>query len=112
MEKFIVEIPERFKERRFTVTAGSEVYMIREPDGSVYRKTIRCNLCGKCCENPGLNWHLGVMDIDGKKYCAQIKKVNNEFFCEGGFKIPAVCNMELPKKAPCHPECIMEYAKI
>lgn len=98
------------------VVAGSEIIAIK-PSGKeqkVYRKTVRCNMCGLCCENIGKDWLFGTKELEmqGKvrTVCAKVFEdgKSGRFECLGGPKTPWGCFAECTH-APPHPECIIEY---
>jgi len=107
--KFLVEVPDWATDRRVYIFLGRESFMISEPDGSLYKKTSRCNLCGKCCEVLD-NWYLGTKEIDGKTYCKYVNKVGNMWFCEGGNKASFSCCSDSPNQQP-NEDCVIRYQK-
>jgi len=86
--------------------------MVYEPEEKQwYRKTVRCNRCGKCCLGPlADDWFQGTQMIDGVEYCGAIKEAGGEYWCEAK-QAPFGCAMDSPHRLP-HPECVMEYEKI
>jgi hypothetical protein len=108
-QKITFEIPGLASDRRAVIFLGGEYYIVRESDNKVYRKIVRCDMCGECCRDPGLEWPLGIQTIDGTVYCGKVYKINNEFFCEAGSLQPVGCAREIPRKHLPHPECIIRY---
>ena len=105
------EIPDWAMDRRVRIQLGRENYIIRQENGDVYKKVVRCNLCGHCCLTPGKGWPFGDQEIDGELYCAKVAKVNGEFFCECGWETPCGCASEHPLKK-LHKECCITWEKV
>lgn len=111
MEKILLEIPDWAEERKVYIFLGRECFMVKDHDKKWYKKTVRCNLCGKCCKDLKDNWHLGLQVIDGETYCSKIKKVANQFWCEAGPAGPFSCVSDSPTGF--QPKgCVLEYEEI
>lgn len=113
-QKITIEIPDELMERRWYIFAGLECMYIRQPDGKVYKKTTRCNRCGKCCRDPGPyfpTYKPDVPEAEGHDYCA---------FCDfGGVEgwlctnpsVPFGCKKDAVGKLP-HSECVITFEEI
>jgi len=70
-EKYVkFKIPDWANERTMYVHFGREAYLIRNPDGTTYIKTVRCNQCGKCCQEPGGRFPTYIPEGEDVEYCA------------------------------------------
>jgi len=101
------ELPGWVEGRRLHLIAGRETVAIFEPGSGWRVKTVRCNLCGECCREPGQNWPLGTQLIDGIEYCSGVRKVGDEFSCETGYVLWGCLQERVGAK--CHPDCVIEY---
>jgi len=66
--KITVDIPDWAKERRIYLFLGRECWMIWER-GTIYKKTMRCDQCGRCCMNLDESWDLGTKVEKGIRMC-------------------------------------------
>ena len=105
-----IEVPDWGEERRVYIFLGRECYALSEADGTLYVKTERCNRCGKCCRNPGLQFPKYIPEGEDQEYCAYcIRMPNGEWECENPLT-PFGCLKDSGRKLP-HPECVMKYKK-
>lgn len=105
----IIKIPDWAKSRTMYVIFGRETYMIRNPDGTTYIKTVRCDHCGKCCQEPGDMFPMYIPEGEKVKYCAHCEydPVDKIWVCRNQ-AVPFGCIRETGGTLP-HKDCIMEY---
>jgi len=107
--KIEIEIPDWHGDRPMYVHFGREAYMIRNPDGTTYIKTVRCNQCGKCCQEPGPRFPTYIPEGEEVEYCVycEYDKVDKIWVCKND-AVPYGCVRETGGTLP-HKDCIMEY---
>ena len=103
-----IEIPEWARARRVIVLLGRECYIVKEPNELPQIKTVRCNRCGKCCQDPPEGWVYGEQQIDGITYCGAAREEDGVWHCNAGFDAPFTCCRDLLRQKP-HPDCVIEY---
>lgn len=129
--KFTIEVPEWAKERTIYIMAGPEIMGV-VCDGTLWMKTVRCNLCGKCCLVDE-DFPLGVKSGDEVGWSADVfvcKFLKKEiwhfepfngatvYVCTAGAYAPFTCNIgPSPVCGREHfkenlPDCVLEYEKV
>ena len=107
-----LDIPDHAKEKRIYIFLGRECYGIQEPNGDLFIKKVRCNMCGKCCMDIGETWGLGTKKIDGIVCCKYLNKgLKGEWTCGANGIAPFSCcrdNVEMLA----HKDCVIEYEKM
>lgn len=125
--KLEIELPEWTDDLHIWVIAGQEPIYFRirkkEEDGTIthtlYRKTSRCSICGKCCRNLNPD-HLFVKE-DGT--CQFLEDVGaGQFECHMPFGMPWGCltgqgrakpwGLDFATKVSKVPKCTCEYEKV
>lgn len=111
-----IPVPEWARGRQIVVMAGREPFLVYSPEkGKWYRKTVRCNLCGKCCRNIGMNWPWRNESGD----CGYLKREVWNFPPFGGREVfictnplsPVSCVFSNVPGRP-HPDCCIEYEEV
>jgi len=116
--KIEVEIPEWAYKNHILVLASNEPFLILksfQDRWEVWKKRVRCNFCGKCCEikdDPDWLYSSKWMVIDGeeKQMCGALRLEDGKYLCTAELD-PWQCIFKNPPNKP-HPECVIEYGLI
>ena len=113
--KLTIEIPDWAEGRPINIFVQRESYMHVGRDGTVYKKTVRCDMCGKCCRlhpDSSWSWRVGTKILDDQVYCKYTYKESDEFHCRNSLA-PFSCCSDNPSnrkhKGKSHLECCIEY---
>jgi len=99
--KITIDLPKWAEERDIFIMAGMELVAVKRAySNDVYVKDVRCQKCGKCCEDVPEN-HFYEKGIDG--HCI---KLENGRCVEREYKPFACCVGEKTIK-----ECLITYRK-
>ncbi len=117
MKKLTIEIPDWAEGKQIHVFIAKESYMHVGDDGTVYRKTVRCDRCGKCCRmHPDGFWIYPKYEIDEITYCVHCeKRPNGTFDCMSPVAHLGCCTdnpSNRKHKGKGHTECCIEYEKL
>lgn len=95
--KIELELPDWVDQgQAIRIFAGIELVAKKEfPDEPWKIKTVRCNMCGKCCMNKSENWMKDTVGYDPEtNYCGALIEKDDEsgkFICNLGSARPFSC---------------------
>lgn len=109
-------IPDWAEGKPITIMAAREPFLIYLPHtGKWYKKTGRCNMCGKCCRDVGekFPWRDEAGDCKFlKREVWNFPPYNGkEVFICTNYYVPIICGIHLSPVKP-HPECSIEYQEV
>jgi hypothetical protein len=106
--QLVIDIPEWAQERHIYVMAGMELLAYLPYQGQVQVKTVRCNNCGWCCENPP----KGAVPQGHDGACIYLETIGSAKECSLGLSRPWHCCWPDPHLTK-HPEadkhCCIRY---
>jgi len=105
--KIILDIPDKFSNRRLILLAGVELVAKKEPTSDFWLlKETSCNLCGECCmDEPGT-----VFGNDDEGKCNKLVKYGDTWECSAGVDKPYNC-LDDPGIND-YPSCSITYKKV
>lgn len=105
-QRITIELPEWAQERHIYILAGIEMvaYKLYGED-ILHIKTVRCRLCGDCCEGLPIG---GILPVKPNGNCSYLgESVGGVRECSLGVYRPIGCSVGLQKRN--HPKCAVEY---